>query len=89
MFLIIFLSDMHLNDFLCALLINVIFRASGNDKKFSNNTLNLQNLSIFMATCGKFFYFCGKIFIFLWQNLGFQMAIFHDARSIVSSTMAK
>ena len=80
---------MHLNDFLCAFLINVIFRASGSDKKFSNNTLNLQNLSIFMATCGKFLflwqnvsifvakfsYFCGKI----WQNLGFQMAIFHDA----------
>ena len=40
------------------------------------STLNLQNLSIFMAKCGKFFYFCGKI----WQNLGFQMAIFHDAR---------
>ena len=32
MFLITFLSDMHLSDFL----INVIFRASGNDKKFSN-----------------------------------------------------
>ena len=32
MFLITFLSDMHLSDFL----VNVIFRASGNDKKFSN-----------------------------------------------------
>ena len=35
-FLIIFLSDMHLSDFLCAFLMNVIFRASRNDKMFSN-----------------------------------------------------
>ena len=35
-FLILFLSDMHLSDFLCAFLMNVIFWASGNDKKFSN-----------------------------------------------------
>ena len=86
MFLIIFLSDiMHLTNFLCSFLINVIFRASGNDKMFSYNTLHLQNLSIFMATCGKFFYFCCKIFIFLWQNLGFQMAIFHDASKMQHS----
>ena len=37
-------------------------------------------ICFFLAKCGKFFYFCGKIWRFLWQNLGFQMAIFHDAR---------
>ena len=37
-FKIIFLSDsdMHLSDFLCAFLINVIFRVSRINKKFSN-----------------------------------------------------
>ena len=35
-FLIIFLSDIHVSDFLCAFFMNVIFRASGNDKNFSN-----------------------------------------------------
>ena len=43
--------------------------------------LNLQNLAIFIAKCGKFFYFCGKI----WQILGFQMAIFRDARPTLSA----
>ena len=56
-------------------------------KSFSISTLNLQNWSIFMAKCGKFLYFCGKMFRFLWQNLGFQMAIFHDAS--MASALAK
>ena len=38
---------------------------------------NVANFSIF----GK------KIFIFLWQNLGFQMVIFHDARLLFNGWM--
>ena len=49
------------------------------------STLNFQNLSIFMTKCGKFFYFCGKI----WQNLGFEMSIFNDARTILKKCYCK
>ena len=47
-FLIVFLSDMHLSHFLCAFLMNVIFQASGAVKSYPIGTLDLQNLSIFM-----------------------------------------
>ena len=71
MFLIIFLSDMHLSDFL----INVIFRASWNDKKviqlvhlifkiYRFSWQHVANSSIF----------CGKFFILLWRNLGLQFS---------------
>ena len=76
---------MHLGDFLCASLdqynipglrgrwkvlrlVNVIC------KIWSFSRQNVANFSTFVA---KFQYFCGKIR----QNLWFQMAIFHDARS--------
>ena len=39
--------------------------------------LNLQSLAIFAAKCGKFLYIS-------WQNLGFQMAVFHAARLMLA-----
>ena len=46
----------------------------------STGELKLQKFGNFTTKCGKFLdFFCGKMFIFLW-NLGFQMAIFQDAR---------
>ena len=55
MFLNIYVSDMHLSGFLCAFLINVIFRAFSTKNSYLISTLNLQNLSIFITKCGNFF----------------------------------
>ena len=74
---------MHLSNFLCASLGHCYIPGLREHKKvirlfnlFANfgNFFwqNVANFSIFVAKCGDF---CGKI----WQNLGFQMAIFHDA----------
>ena len=58
-FLIIFLSDMHMSDFL----MNV-----KTIKSSPISTLNFQKLSIFMTKGGNFFCFCDKI----WQNWDFK-----------------
>ena len=65
MFLIIFLSDMHLSDFL----INVIFRASRNDKKFSNKYTLFTKFVDFNGNMW-------QIFLLLWQNFHIFVAKF-------------
>ena len=42
-----------------------------------------------MAKCGKFYCFCGKVWRYLWQNLGFQMAIFHDNSVMGAAAVSK
>ena len=74
MFLIIFLSDMHLSDFL----INVIFRASWNDKKF------IQLVHLIFKIYRFSWQHVANSSIFLWQIFHtfvakFGIAIFHDA----------
>ena len=74
---------MHLSDFVCASLGQCYIPGLREQKKIIRlfNLIckicffwqNVANFSIFVAKFGDF---CGKI----WQNLGFQMAIFHDAR---------
>ena len=64
MFLIIFLPDMHLSDFLCASLDQCNFLGLRRQKSSLISKLNLQNLAIFTA---KFSYFSGKIWDLKWQ----------------------
>ena len=61
---------MHLSDFLCASLDECSIPGLREQKKSDAiSKLNLQNLAIFMAKCGKF----GN---FLWQNLAIFVAKF-------------
>ena len=71
---LVFLNIFFLCDFLCASLdqCNILGLWAGKKSSLICN-LNLQNLLVLAAKCG-------KLFIFLWQNLGFEMAIFRDAR---------
>ena len=57
MFLIIFLSDMHLSDFLCVSLDQCNIPGLSWKKSSPISNLNLRNLAIFAAKCGKLFYF--------------------------------
>ena len=54
MFLIIFLLDMHLGGFLCASLDQCNFLGLRRQKSSLISKLNLQNLAILTAKCGKF-----------------------------------
>ena len=81
MFLIFFSSlicKLQLSDFFCASC-NVIFRAS-TKRSSPIGKLNAKfgNFHGKSGTFFFFFFFCQNL-----ANLGFQMAIFHDARSIL------